>query len=189
MISLWSTCEGNVPNLQFPHNGVLHMVYRKGVSYDLEQIQILALSSWSQLQNDLSPENWQRLFKSLSNRETYVELLEKSCSFVCENTDKELIGMAFLVSSGNPTDIFLSEWCYIRYVSVAPEFAGRGIGRRLVEKCIELAKETREQTIALHTSEIMHQARHIYESLGFTVLREIEPRNGKKYWLYTLDIA
>jgi hypothetical protein len=36
---------------------------------------------------------------------------------------------------------------------------------------------------------MMHKARHIYESLGFTILREIEPRLGKKYWLYTLDIS
>lgn len=165
------------------------MIYRKGDSNDLEQFQLLALRAWGQFQNDLSPENWQKLFNSLNNSETYVELLEKSYSVVCENADRELMGMAFLVPSGNPTDIFLSEWCYIRYVSVAPEFADKGIGRQLVEKCIELAKEANELTIALHTSEIMHKARYIYESLGFTILREIKPRNGKKYWLYTLDIA
>jgi ribosomal protein S18 acetylase RimI-like enzyme len=55
--------------------------------------------------------------------------------------------------------------------------------------CIDKAKQTKEKTIALHTSEFMDAARHIYESLGFKVLHEIAPRLGKKYWLYTLDLS
>lgn len=77
----------------------------------------------------------------------------------------------------------------IRFVSVHPEFSGKVIGRQLTEKCIEIAKNTNEQIITLHTSEMMHKARHIYESLGFTILRELEPRLGKRYWLYTLSIT
>jgi len=36
---------------------------------------------------------------------------------------------------------------------------------------------------------MMDKARHIYESLGFKILKEIVPRLGKKYWLYTLDLS
>lgn len=97
--------------------------------------------------------------------------------------------MAFLVPSGNPTDIYQADWCYIRFVSVHPEFSGKCIGRQLTEKCIEVAKSNNEQILALHTSEMMQKARHIYESLGFAILRELEPRLGKKYCLYTLAIA
>ena len=97
--------------------------------------------------------------------------------------------MAFLVPHGNPTEIYDENWCYIRFVSVDPEFGGKGIGRQLTENCIQIAIDNKEQTIALHTSEMMNTARHIYESLGFKILKEIEPRLGKKYWLYTLDIA
>ena len=165
------------------------MTFRQGHFDDVEQLRRLALASWSQFQNDLTPENWQKLSDNLNNIATYLELLEKSCCFVCENADKEIIGMAFLVPKGNPTEIYKPEWCYIRFVTVDPKCSGKGIGRLLTEKCIEMAKINNEQTIALHTSELMNKARHIYESLGFTVLREIEPRLGKKYWLYTLDLA
>jgi ribosomal protein S18 acetylase RimI-like enzyme len=34
----------------------------------------------------------------------------------------------------------------------------------------------------------MSAARHIYEALGFTILQEIAPRYGKKYWLYILEL-
>ena len=117
-----------------------------------------------------------------------MDLFKKAYCLVCENNDAEIIGMAFLVPSGNPTEIYDRSWCSIRLISGHPDYGGKGIGRHLTEKCIEVAKNNNEQTIALHTSEIMNKARHIYESLGFKVFREIEPRLGKKYWLYKLEI-
>ncbi len=84
--------------------------------------------------------------------------------------------------------MFKAEWSYIRLVGVDPDYRGKGIAKNLTEMCLEFAKKTKEKIIALHTSEFMDAARHIYESLGFKVLREIEPRLGKRYWLYTLEL-
>ncbi|HTA61317.1 MAG TPA: GNAT family N-acetyltransferase, partial [Bacteroidia bacterium] len=99
-----------------------------------------------------------------------------------------IIGMAYIVSSGNPWDIFKAEWSYIRMVGVNPAYGGQGIAKALTSMCINHAVKTNEKIIALHTSEFMNAARHIYESLGFKILQPIEPRFGKKYWLYTLSI-
>jgi len=165
------------------------MKFRKGKNDDVEQLRLLGLVSWKQFQSDLTPDNWQKLFNNLNRKETYVDLLAQSYCIVCENDDGTIIGMAFLVPNGNPTDIYHTDWCYIRFVSVHPDFSGKGIGRQLTQECINMAKHNKEHTIALHTSEMMYKARHIYENLGFTILREIEPRLGKKYWLYTLAIA
>jgi ribosomal protein S18 acetylase RimI-like enzyme len=165
------------------------MTFRHGNYDDIEQLRLLGLASWKQFQSELTPDNWQKLFSNLNRKETYAELLALSYCIVCENADGVIIGMAFLVPSGNPTDIYQAGWSYIRFVSVHPDFSGQGIGRKLTEKCIEIAKHNKESTVALHTSEMMHRARHIYENLGFTILMEIEPRLGKKYWLYTLAIA
>lgn len=165
------------------------MTIRPGNIGDLEQLRRLALRSWAQFQDELTPENWQILFNIINNEDAYTALLGSSDCIVCETPDKAIIGMAFLVPSGNATEIYKAEWCIIRFLSVDPAYGGKGIGRQLTEKCIELAKSNNEQTIALHTSEMMNRARHIYESLGFTILREIEPRFGKKYWVYTLDLT
>ena len=96
--------------------------------------------------------------------------------------------MAFIIPSENPWDIFKAEWSYIRMVGVNPKYQGQGIAKALTKMCIDHARQTNEKTIALHTSEFMDAARHIYESLGFKILQEIEPRLGKKYWLYTMDL-
>ena len=165
------------------------MNYRKGNINDLNAIKKLAIKSWSEFKSELTNENWQDLYETLTNEKTYTDLIEKSYFVVCENLNEEIIGMSFLVPNGNPTEIYDKSWCYIRFVTVDPDFGGNGIGKKLTENCIEFAKQSGETTVALHTSEMMDKARHIYEKLGFKILREIEPRLGKKYWLYSLNIA
>jgi ribosomal protein S18 acetylase RimI-like enzyme len=165
------------------------MNYRKGNINDLNSIMKLALKTWTEFKSELTIENWQNLYKTLTSEKTFIDLLEQSYSVVCENKNEEIIGMSFLVPNGNPTEIYDKSWSYIRFVTVDPEFGGNGIGKKLTENCIEFAKQNGERIVALHTSEMMNKARHIYEKLGFEILRELEPRLGKKYWLYSLNIA
>jgi ribosomal protein S18 acetylase RimI-like enzyme len=166
----------------------VNIQYRQGTKNDLQGLKELAIKSWSPFRKELTQENWNSSFQTITNVKTYEELLEKSTCIVCVAGDDTIVGMAFLVPNGNPTDIYLKEWSYIRFVSVDPMFAGRGIGRKLTTLCIEKAKENGEKVIALHTAEIMNNARHIYESLGFEILREIDQRLGKRYWLYKLEL-
>ena len=166
----------------------MNLSYRLGTKDDLKGIKSLALKSWSPFQKQLTAEHWNTLYKNISSDKTYEELLNQSISLLCIADDGNIIGMGFLVLSGNPTDIYLNEWSYIRFVSVDHKYAGQGIGKNLTQMCIEKAKEKGEKIIALHTSEMMENAIHIYESLGFKILRALENRLGKRYWLYKLDI-
>ena len=161
--------------------------YRQGSIHDVNQIKELSIVSYSQYSEILTPENWKSLNKFLNDDKALLDLITKAESFLC--TDNNIIvGMAYLIPSGNPTDIYQENWCYIRMVGVHPNYTGNGIGRKLTMLCIEKAKEMGEKTIALHTSEFMDAARHIYESIGFKILKEIPRRLGKIYWLYTLDL-
>lgn len=166
----------------------MNIAYRYGNIDDLKGLKDLAIKSWGKFQRELTSENWERLSGSLNDDKTYAELIEKAKCIICTCDSRKIIGMAFLVPSGNPTDIYDKDWSCIRLVSVDPDFEGQGIGRQLITKCVDLAKANGEKVIALHTSELMDKARHIYESLGFKVLREIDQRLGKRYWLYRLDL-
>ncbi len=143
------------------------MKYRQGITDDLKGIKELAICSWRQFQKELTVDNWQSLYNNISNDNTYLDLLASSYCLICETENKEIVGMAFIVPSGKQHDIFEKEWAVIRFVSVDPAFGGQGIGKKLTEMCIELAKQNNEKTIALHTSEMMDCARHIYENFGF----------------------
>ena len=79
--------------------------YRIGDVNDLDQISALAFLSWKQYESILTPANWNQLYSLLVNPKTFTDLLETSHCILCETSDKQIIGMAYLVPSGNPTDI------------------------------------------------------------------------------------
>jgi len=162
----------------------MELNYREGTFHDKDKLNELGKIAYGQFKNELTEENWEKMNNYLSSVNSYSDLLEQSKCFICENTD-EIVGMAYLVSKGNPTDIFHKDWCYIRMVGVDPKFSGKGIGKKLTQMCIDYAKENDEQFIALHTSEFMNSARHIYEKIGFKAIKELDLRYGKRYWLYT----
>jgi ribosomal protein S18 acetylase RimI-like enzyme len=165
----------------------LSFEFRKATLKDSSQLTNLGLRSYGQYFHLLAPEEREKMKTNLSNEEKIVELLTYSTCFVCADEEK-IIGMAHIVLSGNPWDIYPADWSYIRLVGVDPNYSGKGIAKTLTLMCIDFAKQNKEKIIALHTSEMMDAARHIYENAGFKILRELEPRFGKRYWLYTLSL-
>lgn len=162
-----------------------NLIFKESADLVVEQIIKLRALSFGTYKDQIPEEYWKILEKRLSDKDTLSVRKDNSIAFACFDKD-ELVGMAFLTLSGNPTEFFEADWSYIRMVAVHPKYQGLGIARKLMMMCLSFAKEKGEKTIALHTSELMHSARHIYESLGFVKLREIEPRFGMRYWLYTL---
>lgn len=161
--------------------------FREGSIKDKEQLKELALSAYGQFEKVLTIENWKKLYLNLESENSYTGILEIAQCFICE-IESKIIGVAYLVPSGNPTEIYASNWSYIRMVGVDPAYRGNGIGKRLTQKCINCAKGNGEQIIALHTSEFMDSARYIYEQLGFKKDKELKPIFGKKYWLYKMNL-
>ena len=69
------------------------------------------------------------------------------------------------------------------------EYSGKGIGQRLTQQCLEKAIDNQEEIVALHTAEMMENARHIYSKLGFSIAKELPSNFGTRYWLYTLHLS
>jgi ribosomal protein S18 acetylase RimI-like enzyme len=165
-----------------------NFIYRLGSWEDREQLKHLGLLAYGRYSGTLTPEDWAMLESILNDENRLKDLIHKSKIHVCV-CENEIIGMAYFLPSGNPNDIYKADWSQIRMLGVNPSYKGLGIAKTLTKMCIEYARNTQEKTVALHTSEFMDAARHIYESLGFKILKEIAPRFGKKYWLYTLDLS
>jgi ribosomal protein S18 acetylase RimI-like enzyme len=161
--------------------------YRSGSIHDKAELLELSLASYGPYATLLNAEHANKLISLIKDEERMASLIQHSKSFVCIHQNK-IVGMAFIVLHGHPWDVFKAEWAYIRMLGVHPDYQGKGIAKKLTQMCITFAKENHEKTLALHTSEFMDAARHIYEKLGFRRYQEIEPRYGKKYWLYLLDI-
>lgn len=165
----------------------LHLTPEKARA-ELYNIKELGIAAYSQLFPLITPANAAIWEVNLANDATWHLLLDKvGAVFVCNDGDK-MVGMAHLVPHGNPWDVFIADWCYLRMVGVLPGYRGCGIASTLTQMCLDYALKTGEQVMALHTSEAMHDARHIYEKMGFTILQEIPPRFGLKYWLYARQL-
>jgi ribosomal protein S18 acetylase RimI-like enzyme len=76
----------------------------------------------------------------------------------------------------------------MRMLAVAPDAQGRGVGRALVLECVARARAS-GRALALYTRPFMHAAHHIYESLGFQRVVELdwEFEPGEWLWAYRLD--
>ena len=163
------------------------LVYRQAGLEDAASLARLADVSWKRFESVLEAQDWIGLHQAL-NKVNYHSLAQTAYGAICEDDKDGVIGMAFLVPSGNPTEVFPADWCYVRMVTVHPDHHGKGIGKTLMRGCIEQARATGERTMGLHTSEIMNAARHIYERMGFSIVKELGHRYGKQYWLYRLDL-
>lgn len=161
--------------------------YRLAVPADTAAIRDVSIQSYGQFEAVLAPEHWEKMKQSMSDLVILDALLNTATTFVCD-AGNELAGVVFLVPSGNPDDIYPADWAYIRRLGVHSGYRGQGIGRRLTEMCIEQARANGEKNLGLHTSTIMPDARHIYGKLGFALIRELEPRLGQPYWLYSMDL-
>lgn len=62
----------------------------------------------------------------------------------------------------------------IRMLAVLPEFEGRGIGRALVQACLDRARADGQERVYLHTTQWMERAQRLYRSMGFARAPEMD---------------
>jgi ribosomal protein S18 acetylase RimI-like enzyme len=74
-------------------------------------------------------------------------------------------------------------------VGVSPEHRGRGIARRLVNACVEVARAAGKARLTLETAPVMVVAQRMYMSMGFTPTAERRLPDGSMLLGYELPIA
>ena len=70
-----------------------------------------------------------------------------------------------------PTDGLPEDTCELVKMYLLPEARGLGLGRTLIEKCIEVAAENGFKKIYLETMPELKQALTVYEKFGFKYLK------------------
>ena len=89
----------------------------------------------------------------------------RSIYFVAFQND-ELVGGAGIF----PTADLPEDTCELVKMYLVPQVRGQGIGRLLIEKCLEFAKEVGYRRVYLETLPELKKAIHVYEKFNFTYL-------------------
>ena len=84
--------------------------------------------------------------------------------------DGEILGSVFLVKDSD-------EIARLRLLLVEPKARGLGLGKRLVEECIQFARRAGYRKITLWTQSVLSAARHVYQQAGFVLVHN-EPYRG-----------
>jgi len=95
--------------------------------------------------------------------------------------DGESVGCVFCVQKEEKV-------AQLRLLLVDPRARGMGIGTRLVEECIRFARRAGYEQMMLWTNDVLEQARHIYERVGFELVEEEKHHSfghdliGQNWW-------
>jgi putative acetyltransferase len=92
-------------------------------------------------------------------------LMPKSAYFVAESDGKVLGGGGIF-----PTEGLQEGTCELVKMYLLPEARGIGLGRTLIEQCLQTARDNGFQHIYLETLTELHLALKIYEKFGFEYL-------------------
>jgi GNAT superfamily N-acetyltransferase len=96
--------------------------------------------------------------------------------YVALDDDGRLVGgVTFVPGPGSTMSEFDDpDAAGIRMLAVDPSFQAQGVGRALVEKCIDRARTIGQAKIILHSTPQMSTAHTLYGHLGFTGSPELD---------------
>jgi putative acetyltransferase len=90
----------------------------------------------------------------------------KSIYFVAENENGKVVGGGGIYPTGGlPEDT-----CELVKMYLLPEARGTGLGRTIIEKCLDAAREFGFGKVYLESMPELKQALKVYEKFGFTYL-------------------
>lgn len=95
-----------------------------------------------------------------------------------------LAGMVIVVPPGSEARRLAEDnEAEMHLLGVKLDYRGRGLGKRLIEAAIFKAKSEGYSRIILWTQRPMKAAQRLYESAGFSYIRNYE-RNGREFLIY-----
>ena len=102
-------------------------------------------------------------YKVLSNSKKYI--INKGGKIFFAESAGNIIGTVALMPTKNKLVFELTK------MAVKPEYRNRGIGKKLLKKCIDYSKSNSYSSIILYSNKKLNNAIHLYRNFGFKEIR------------------
>lgn len=130
--------------------------------------------------------NWQSYISGWSRMS---ELADDGVLLIAEIAG-EIVGGVCYIGPGRPRQSWIdTETALIRSLVVKPAHRGKGIGRRLTERCIEMAKKDKCPTVTCQSSPVMADAVSLYCGMGFKLAKTLGTQDAVTWNLYCLNMS
>jgi ribosomal protein S18 acetylase RimI-like enzyme len=159
---------------------------RLATPLDFPAINLLCVEAYRDFESAIGPARWQEMKETLS----HASDLSRYGDLIVAEDGQGLLGVVVYVPPGRSDGTIIpSQWATIRMLAVSPSHRGKGIGKKLTEKCIERARRDRAERIGLTTGEMMTVALPMYERMGFEKDAELGKRFGVPHTRYVLKLG
>jgi ribosomal protein S18 acetylase RimI-like enzyme len=147
------------------------LVVREAVLAEYEEVGRVTAEAYRQFAREGDPD-WQEYLERIADVEGRAD---RTVILVALDGDR-VVGSATLELSERvePHDdpVLHPEEAHIRMLGVHPGARRRGVARALMRACFDRARTEGKTFMTLHTTEPMHSAQRMYESLGFERLED-----------------
>ena len=142
------------------------VVLRDAAVDDADAVRELTLKAYGQYSDRMTPSAWTALLEAIR---VALSTGGPAQQIVAERAGS-MVGSVMLFppyAEAYSASAPRAQWPEIRLLAVTPEARGLGVGKLLVNACIQRARAMGAQAIGLHTSSSMREAIRLYENLGF----------------------
>ena len=137
---------------------------RRAAKHEVPEIEALCVAAYEQYRDAIPPPifgAYMEDFRNLSSR-------WDDAQFLVAEIDGRIAGSALLYADASSEGSGLPKgWAGFRKLAVHPSWRGRGVGRKISEKCVQMARWIGAPAVGVHTAAFMEAACNIYEQMGF----------------------
>ena len=154
------------------------VIIRNAELADRDAIREVLLDAYGQYEQVLPEELWNQYKESILS--SVDGAVTKAC--LVAELDGEVVGSVFMFDSSEAAygwpDLHIHS-PIIRLLAVSKKARGYGVATELIRASAKLAREWGEDTLHLHTSDMMDSAVRLYERLGFERAFDKDFMNGE----------
>lgn len=155
------------------------MNIRPATPDELGDVARITLDGYAQYRPAIGDELWDGYAQELAAVEEHAR--RGTALVACE--DDEFVGCVWIMPSTSEPDRM-----YFRYLAVLPSVRGHGIGRALVDSCIEHARTAGKTRLSWRTGSFMEPAIALYSKMGYEPVEEGPIAGDLRYFRYEIAI-